>query len=383
MEKADDLSLDGQAEQKHVLLASIVASSDDAIISKTLDGIVTSWNAAAERLFGYSAAEAVGQHISLIIPPDRQGEEAHIIARLKQGEQVDHFETIRRRKDGASVTISLTVSPLINSRGQIIGASKIARDITDQKRSEARLRSYVAALELSNRDLEEFAYIASHDLKEPLRGLSNNATFLKEECEGFLDNSALRRLSRIHFLTQRIENLIDILLQYSRLARCDLAVEDVDVDEVARDAIGAMDKVLATGGANVTVRSPLPTLKCDGMKLREVLIHLIRNAIKYNDRPEKRIEIGVRHGDGEATEPIFYVQDNGIGIESMFLDEVFRIFRRLNVEDEDKRSYGVGLTFARQIITRHGGKIWLESCPGEGTTVLFTLAGTDVDAAAA
>jgi PAS domain S-box-containing protein len=147
------------------LLASIVESSDDAIISKDLNGVITSWNGSAERLFQYAAAEAVGQSITMLIPPERLDEESRILASLRRGERVDHFETVRVRKDGAQLNISLTVSPIKDSQGRIVGASKVARDITDRVRQEA-------ALKQANADLHQFAYSASHDLQEPLRILT-------------------------------------------------------------------------------------------------------------------------------------------------------------------------------------------------------------------
>jgi PAS domain S-box-containing protein len=158
-----------QAGRDASLLASIVESSDDAIVSKDLDGIIVSWNQGAERLFGYTAAEAIGQSITMLIPPDRIEEEPKILARLRRGDRVDHFETIRVRKDGARLNISVSISPIKDAEGRIIGASKVARDITERVRQEQDLRETNAALKWANADLEQFSYSVSHDLQEPLR----------------------------------------------------------------------------------------------------------------------------------------------------------------------------------------------------------------------
>ncbi len=384
MQRIQDLSQ--SREEQIALLASIVATSDDAIISKTLDGVITSWNVAAERLFGYSAHEAIGQHISLIIPTDRLDEERHIIERLKRGEQIDHFETVRRRKNGTQVSVSLTVSPLINSVGTIIGASKIVRDVTARKALDAELHRQVRALERSNKDLEDFAYIASHDLKEPLRGLANNAAFLREDLEGNLDQNAAKRLSRIVFLSNKMEKLIDNLLSFSRLSRCEFTLDTTDISKIAHNVVRDLDTSLRETNTSISISEALPRVMCDRLQIKEVLFHLIRNAIKYNDKSNKHIEIGCidqKSVENSSNEILFYVRDNGIGIEGAFFEEIFRIFKRLNHEDDLNRGDGVGLTFVRKIITKHGGRIWIESCPGEGTTFFFTLIEGDVYAAAA
>lgn len=362
--------------QPTAYLAAIVESSDDAIISKNLNGIITSWNRAAERIFGYTAREAVGQSIMMIIPPERQAEEVAIIARLKSGQRVDHFETIRMAKDGSIINLSVTISPIRDSTGTIIGASKVARDITKQKAAEARIAAYTRELERSNQELDDFAYIASHDLKEPLRGLYNNATFLIEDFSDKLGEEGVRRLKRLGELTQRMESLINDLLYFSRLGRADLAIQETDINDVIREVEHLQEIFLEERNVHLSVPKPLPVIICDRPKVTEAFRNLITNAAKYNDKPDRIIEIGfldhVESPEGPE-ENVFYVRDNGVGIDPKFHKEIFRIFRRLKQPAGEKEAGTGGLTFVKKIVERHRGRIWLESRIGDGTIFYFTL----------
>src|ERR1700735_1554071 len=190
------------------LLSAIVDSCDDAIISKDLNGIIQSWNQAAERLFGYSAEEAVGQSVMMLIPPDRLDEEPKILARLRRGERIDHFETKRRTKNGALLSISLTVSPVRNSEGVVVGASKVARDITERARYEEMMAEVNAALRRSNADLQHFAYSASHDLQEPLRMVASFSELLQRKFGGQLGSIGDNYIRRIVEGVKRMDTLL-------------------------------------------------------------------------------------------------------------------------------------------------------------------------------
>jgi PAS domain S-box-containing protein len=365
-----------KGEETLALLAAIVASSDDAIMSKTLDGIITSWNSAAENLFGYPAAEAIGQHVRLIVPPDLWEEEESLNAQTRDGKSIQHFETVRISKNGRRVDISASISPVHDKAGRVVGAAKVARDIKIRKLHEAELARHAEALERSNEELDDFAYIASHDLKEPLRGLFNNARFLLEDYGDKLAEDGVNRLRRLGYLSQRMEQLVNDLLYFARLGRQELAIQPTDLNAVVRDVEMMSETTLTERNVTIVIPRPLPPISCDTTRITEVFRNLISNAAKYNDNELKRIEIGylpTLTTTRGIEKDVFYVRDNGIGIAEEFHQDIFRIFKRLNLEDDDKKGTGVGLTFVRKIVERHGGRIWLESVPGQGTTFYFTI----------
>jgi light-regulated signal transduction histidine kinase (bacteriophytochrome) len=246
-----------------------------------------------------------------------------------------------------------------------------------RRRTEASLQSYMSELERSNQELDDFAYIASHDLKEPLRGLFNHASFLLEDYQDKLDEDGTRRLKRIAYLSQRMERLVNDLLYFSRIGRAELAVQETDLNNVIVEIRQMTETLLAERHARIIVPRPLPRIICDKPRVTEVFRNLITNAVKYNDKAERRVEIGfldvLNTRDG-LERNVFYVKDNGIGIEADFHQEIFRIFKRLqNASEGQEAGTGVGLTFVKKIIERHGGRIWLESEPGKGTVFYFNL----------
>jgi len=239
-------------------------------------------------------------------------------------------------------------------------------------------------LERSNIDLDSFAYVASHDLKEPLRGIHNYSSFLMEDYGEILDEDGVSKLQTLMRLTRRMECLIDSLLHYSRLGRAELAADRIDLNLVVQEVV-ELFKMSAGDTLEVTVH-PLPTIHGDRIQISELLTNLVSNAIKYNDQPIAKIEIGTLAADLvqrvrrerpqldiQSTAQIIYVRDNGIGIDPQHFDDVFRIFKRLHVQDQYGGGTGAGLTIAQKIVERHGGKIWVESVLGEGSTFYFTV----------
>jgi signal transduction histidine kinase len=233
-------------------------------------------------------------------------------------------------------------------------------------------------LDQSNQELDDFAYIASHDLKEPLRGIHNFSSFLLEDYAAKLDEDGRSKLETLMRLTRRMETLIDSLLQFSRLGRVDLAMDRVDLNEIVSEVLDSLAISLQQDHVTVRVPRPLPVVRADRVRVGEIFYNLIVNAMKYNDKAEKWIEVGWR--EGEAGPPVFYVRDNGIGIPEKHRDAVFRIFKRLHGRDKFGGGTGAGLTIAKKIVERHHGRIWVESTPGEGATFYFTLQEGDVRA---
>jgi signal transduction histidine kinase/HAMP domain-containing protein len=309
-----------------------------------------------------------------------------------------HAEMVPLRQAGRIVGwLEIFAFPMKNAAGEITGVVEFVRDITERqraedalRRNEQRLREQNEALARSNAELDDFAYVASHDLREPLRGIARYAEFLIEDYGGEFDEEGRRRLDSMARLCKREDALIESLLHYSRVGRTELAVKEVDLNDLLTKVIDALESMLAAGDVEIRVPEPLPPVVCDGVRVGEVFHNLISNAIKYNARARKLVEIGVASrdsirppgalqdaapapGSAPGDEIVFYVRDNGIGIREQHQEKVFKIFKRLHGRDEYGGGSGAGLTIVKKIVERHGGRIWLESAPGEGTTFYFTL----------
>ncbi len=232
-------------------------------------------------------------------------------------------------------------------------------------------------LERSNQELDSFAYIASHDLKEPLRGIHNYSIFLMEDYVEKLDEEGVTKLRTLVRLTKRMEDLIDSLLHYSRVGRLDLAFQQTDLNQVLEDSLEMLQARVRETGAQIRIPRPLPTVYCDQARIGEVFSNLISNALKYNERSERWIEIGYttasQENDPSQSGYVFFIRDNGIGIQEKYYTAIFRIFKRLHNRDKYGGGTGAGLTIVQKIVERHGGRIWVESTPGQGTTFYFTL----------
>ena len=367
-----------RAESNAARLASIVKSSDDAIVSNTLDGIVVSWNAGAERLFGYAAAEIIGQPLSVLFPEALLTEEQYIIDQLLRGNTVDHYDTVRLHKEGRAIEVSLTVSPIRDRTGQIVGASKIARDVSDRRRMERELREFnktleekvaerTAQLSAVNEELEEFAYVASHDLKAPLRVIDNASKWLEEDLREHLTDETRESMVLLRGRVGRMEKLLDDLLEYSRIGR---STDHRNTETITGDAL--MDNILALlsppAGFTVKVSPGFADIQVGRMPLQQVLMNLISNAIKHHDKSHGCIEVSVEDGERFRT---FTVSDDGPGISPQFHDQIFKMFQTLKPRDQVEGS-GMGLAMVRKNVELYGGLLTLESSEGKGSSFSFT-----------
>jgi PAS domain S-box-containing protein len=344
-----DISDQIRGEQAQTLLSAIVKSSDDAIISKSLDGRILSWNLAAERLFGYTEAEAVGQLITLIIPPERQGEEREILARLRRGERIDHFETVRQAKDGRLIDISLTISPLRDRTGRIIGASKIARDITVQKQTQV-------ALHHASQRKDEFLATLAHELRNPLAPISNSLHLLR------LSNDVGPTAQRIHEIMEQqvthLVRLVDDLLDISRInsGKIELRKESVELAALVSGAIETSRPHIEAAGLQLALRLPPGpiTLEADPIRIGQVIANLLNNAAKYTP-PGGQIWLTAWQQDREA---IVSIRDSGIGIPTEMLGRVFDLFAQVDgTIQRSQGGLGIGLTLAKSLVQMHGGRI--------------------------
>lgn len=322
----EDVTAIRRAHEAQAHLAAIVTSSNDAIVSKTLDGIITAWNNGAERMFGFTAAEMTGQSIRRLIPPELQDEEDRILERVKAGQHLQHYETVRLTKDGHRLPVSLTISPIKDAAGKIIGASKVARDISEQKRAEEKLRRVTEELRGANEDLKHFSYAASHDLQEPLRMVMSYTQVLAREYKGRLDPQADRYIGYAVAGAQRMEALLRDLREYWSVN--EQKIENpvpVDCNRVVEKALTYLESSLRESGGAVTHDS-LPVVIAEETPVTMLFQNLISNAIKYR-RPDAppSIHISAARNGGSWN---FSVTDNGIGIEAEHLQTIFGPFKR-------------------------------------------------------
>jgi PAS domain S-box-containing protein len=355
------------------LLASIVESSEDAILSKTLTGIIQSWNAGAKRLFGYTADEAIGRHISLVIPPERLVEEDRIIAALTAGQRIEHFETERLRKSGERVTVSLTISPVRDASGTIIGASKIARDITARRQLEDHLRRMAVDLAEADRQKGEFLATLAHELRNPLAPLRSALDLLKQSGAD-VARTQLARDTMERQLGQMVR-LVDDLLDVNRVMhnRLELRPVDIDIALVMRQAVEMSQPLIDTAGHHLRVILPAEPLflHADPVRLTQVFANLLNNSCKYTPAGGRLQMSAERDGD----QAVVRVKDSGAGIPADQLEKIFNMFNQVDRSPERAQGgLGIGLTLVRRLAEMHGGSVHARSDgPGKGSEFIVRL----------
>lgn len=326
-------------------------------------------------MLGYQLAELAPLRATwekAIHPDDKASVMAALEAHLQGETETYEAEHRLQHKDGRWVWI-LTKGKVIerDQNGKPLRLCGTHLDVTLQRHAQEELAAFARALERSNKELEDFAHIASHDLKEPLRGIRNYSTFLLEDYEDVLDEDGQNKLHTLVRLTSRLEDLIEELLHYSRVGRTEIALQPVNLHEAVTDIVDSIAGWLEEYNGHVIVEDSLPTTHCHQVLAAEVFRNLITNGIKYNDSERKQVEVGALHHEDGRT--VFFVRDNGIGIASRHNETIFRIFKRLHGRDKFGGGTGAGLSITQKIVRRHGGRIWLESEVGQATTFFFTL----------
>ena len=377
-----DVSERKRADMASAHLAAIVESSDDAIVSKTLQGVILSWNKGAERVFGYSASEAIGQSITILLPPERRDEEQRILERIIRGEHIEHFETVRVCKDGRCIDLSLTISPIRDAGGAIVGASKVARDISPRKSLEAqnielREREQLAwqQAEAASRAKDEFLAILGHELRNPLSPILTALQLMKLRGGGGLDREREVIQRQVGHLTRLVDDLLDV----SRITRGKVAFkeENVEISEAIAKAIEMATPLLDQRTHVLDVDVPRQFwVRGDSVRLSQIFSNLLANAAKYTP-PGGRIIIRAIE---DRHDVVIRVRDTGIGIAREVLPKIFDLFvQEPQAIARSEGGLGLGLTIVRNLVERHGGTVSANSDgPGTGSEFVVRLPRSNV-----
>jgi len=363
-----DITERKNAEVKIQRLANIVESSNDAIITISLDGIITSWNKGAEQIYGYSSEEIIGKSISIPAPDNLKDETKKLIEKVKLGEKIQHYRTSRLRKGDKLIYVSVALSPVFDASGELVAISAIVRDITELKKADEILKFKLEELASSNKELEQFAYISSHDLQEPLWMITGYLQLLQRRYQGELDDNADKY---IHFAVDgafRMQNLINDILEFSRVTKSTREPGPTNCEFILNQVLFNLELFIKENKAIISHGS-LPEVMIDSTQLVQIFQNLIINGIKFHSEVAPKIHISAEENKNEW---VFSVQDNGIGIDPQYSGKIFEIFKRLHKKEEYPGT-GIGLAICKKIVERCGGRIWVESELGKGSTFYFTL----------
>jgi PAS domain S-box-containing protein len=375
-----DITNQTKTSREQAMLAAIVDSTEDGIISKDLNGIIQTWNRAATKIFGYSAEEMIGKSIEILIPPEMPEEEPRLLAKLRNGERIEHYETIRVRKDGERIDVSLTVSPIRNSAGTIIGASKIVRDVTKSKRLKDQydlLQSQLLSLEETSRLKSSFISTVSHEIRAPLGGIIALAEILAEEEE--LPESAQAIADAVLESSQSLYNVLNELLDFSKVeaGKVNLEYRDFALRNTIIDVIRMINPERTKKGLVLRsiVDPDIPEfIAGDELRIRQILLNLANNAVKFSDKGAVYISANLVEAKDDTLVIEFKVTDTGIGLSEDTIERLFQPY--VQADPSTSRLFGgtgLGLSIAKSYVDLMGGQIGVNSKVNEGSTFWFKV----------
>jgi len=356
------------ADEKMLLSSKVFMDATDPIFLKNLEGTVIDLNRTAEQTYGWRRGELIGKSMTTIFASHLHAQAEQLHERCKRGERVENVEATHVTKSGATIPVLLSLSLLTNDRAEPVAIATITKNLSNLKRTEEMLRARTEALGRSNKDLEEFAYLAAHDLREPLIGIAAYARILQSRYRESLDAQAHQFISRTLDKITRMDCLIQSLLLSSRLGSDAGNFEPTDCNVILAGTLSNLRSAIEASGATVK-RDSLPTVMANPSLLLQVFQNMIGNAISFAGNEPPRIRIGAQREEGEWK---FFVRDNGVGIAPPYFDRIFRIFERIE-SGPDSPGTGIGLASCKKIVEHHGGRIWVESKVGKGSTFFFTI----------
>ncbi len=348
--------------------SALQASAADALIIVGTDGTICSWNAGAEQMYGYTAEEAIGKPVGMLAPVEQVAIEQRLRDRVLAGEFINPSYLSRITKQGTPTDVSASFTSLRDRSGAPIAVLEIDRNIGDRIALEEDLSSQIASLTQSNQELQEYSVVVAHDLQAPLNTMANYFADLSYKCMNFIDPETMERLTRAAEGVQRMQELIKNLLELARLDSPIVSFVKIDCSALLERVLANLNAAIRASGATIQV-DPLPEIMAEPTQIGQVFQNLISNAIKFCGKkpPEIRISAEMRAGEWR-----FAVRDNGIGIDPGMQSKIFQPLQRVHRGDT-YRGTGLGLAIANKTITRHGGRIWVDSEPGAGSTFYFTI----------